>query len=1324
MQGLQLRHKDAPVQLDDTVKSFQNSEDDLVLILAYRPDTVPTSPEFSASPNFNGRESKKIADIEESPPASRTADISARPRTSLTSDPSPAPNRPNESAPELPIGAPSIMNAEGKQPSLGHISAPPYRAVPTQEYTPKEIHMHAQMGQSHNAYPAMPSHNSMGGVEYYSPYNSMAGHVAPQPYPWGHSLANPTTVPALAPFGPANVSIRDAAATHSGTSVKNEEPWVPSHTESPSQQTLEEGPDSSFNPDEVFHRQPSPDSQTVTELPQNNIRAIIDCQDPLVLEAGVTKSLVVLKTLKEKFSAHTATNVDAQSWIQAIDKLVPQAERKRTVVGVVGNTGAGKSSVINALLDEERLVPTNCMRACTAVVTEISWNTSTKTSDKYRAEIEFIGSSDWEKELHILMNEFLTENGTLSREVSDPNSDAGIAWAKFHSVYPDIPRDSLSECTVPDLLAKPAVAKILGGVRKIASSTLGKFYHELQCYVDSKEKVKKKGKEKEQEKRTSSKMEYWPLIKVVKIYTKSPALSTGACIVDLPGVHDSNAARAAVAQGYIKQCTGLWIVAPINRAVDDKAAKTLLGDSFKRQLKYDGGFSSVTFICSKTDDISITEAIDSLELEDEVSELECERAQHAKEIQKIEQDIAILKDEQADYRVALSNLNDEIDQWEALRDALDEGKTVYAPLAASNKRKRGSLSNQARKNKMRDDSDDDFIATDDDETEDEEETINDIAREPLSEDDIKQKLKELRDSKKDARRAGIEKKQAIDELKPQISELNKKIDVVKSRISRICIAGRNEYSKTAIQADFAAGVKEIDQENAAEEDEDKFNPDEEVRDYDQVAKSLPVFCVSSRAYQKMQGRLIKDDNVPGFDLPEETEIPQLQTHCRKLTESGRIQIARTFLLNFCQLQTTFHLWASDDGTGLQMTDEDKAKQVSYLKRRLQELETGLEQAVLACINEMRTELKNQIFDKCPELINDAIKAAPATASAWGNRDMGGLHWATYKAVVRRYGVYSSSSAGHRDFNADLVDPIIKKLATGWERAFQNRLPKSFRTYVANSSKILHAFHAAIEDRARKNGVGLARLTILKSQIYTYEQLYADLGTVLVTQMTELQREANRDFTPTIAAIMHAVYYRCTVENGPGSFKRMKELMVNHVEQERYRMFHDATRTVENHLAQMCKALQDSMEAKADEIFVQMNRDYMSVLAGRDVQELVTVQGRGEHRLRREVQELLNGVDEEFEGIANGDLGTTGTSDRVMMTSNGEPEGSVASEGERGVCDEEQQSAGTQNDQDEGDGDNDSYMNGVEHAMSTTPTKLASGMCGHDTAPVTVGSLDC
>lgn len=66
---------------------------------------------------------------------------------------------------------------------------------------------------------------------------------------------------------------------------------------------------------------------------------------------------------------------------------------------------------------------------------------------------------------------------------------------------------------------------------------------------------------------------YWPLIRQIKVWCRSPALATGVILVDLPGVSDSNAARNAVAQDYIKDCNYLWIAAPISRAINDKVAK-------------------------------------------------------------------------------------------------------------------------------------------------------------------------------------------------------------------------------------------------------------------------------------------------------------------------------------------------------------------------------------------------------------------------------------------------------------------------------------------------------------------------------------------------------------------------------------------------------------------------------------------------------------------------------------------------------------------------------------------------------------------------------
>jgi len=67
----------------------------------------------------------------------------------------------------------------------------------------------------------------------------------------------------------------------------------------------------------------------------------------------------------------------------------------------------------------------------------------------------------------------------------------------------------------------------------------------------------------------------------------------------------------------------------------------LLGESFKRQLKFDGIYSRVTFICSKTDDISITEAADSLGLEDEM-------ATDWEKMDALDKEIAALKQKKKD----------------------------------------------------------------------------------------------------------------------------------------------------------------------------------------------------------------------------------------------------------------------------------------------------------------------------------------------------------------------------------------------------------------------------------------------------------------------------------------------------------------------------------------------------------------------------------------------------------------------------------------------------------------------------------------------------
>lgn len=518
---------------------------------------------------------------------------------------------------------------------------------------------------------------------------------------------------------------------------------------------------------------------------------------PKILEHGVNLGMDLLETIKFPLNAAASIpDTQASTWLDAITHLESRAQPFKTIVGVVGNTGAGKSSVINALLDEERLLPTNCLRACTASPTEISYNRSDDPGELYRAEIEFIAAEDWIKELKTLFTDLFDDNGNVSRECNNPETEAGIAYAKIKSVYPSKTNQMIAESSPERLASEPAVRGVLGSVKKLKSPTAKELYHGMQRYVDSKEKdnhLKKK----------DIAMEYWPLIKVVRIYTKADALSTGAVIVDLPGVQDSNAARAAVAQQYMKACTGIWIVAPINRAVDDKTAKSLLGDSFKRQLKYDGIYSAVTFICSKTDDISVTEAAESLNLESDVSESWAKIDDLRRQINALKRHLTSGREEKTDLVERLDQLDGTWEIWDELSQKHTDGKTVYPP---SKKRKRGAASAKSRKNRASsdfDDSDSAFESGSDKENQPEDED-----RKPLSGDQIRDVLEDLKAERKEVRqmRKALDTKlsRIRDELKPLQSEESRLLGAVKA----FCIQGRNGYSKGAIQRDFAMGIKE------------------------------------------------------------------------------------------------------------------------------------------------------------------------------------------------------------------------------------------------------------------------------------------------------------------------------------------------------------------------------------------------------------------------------------------------------------------------------------------------------------------------------------
>ncbi|KIW81930.1 hypothetical protein Z517_04956 [Fonsecaea pedrosoi CBS 271.37] len=947
---------------------------------------------------------------------------------------------------------------------------------------------------------------------------------------------------------------------------------------------------------------------------------LFDDRTPEQLEKCVEKGQELLEKIKQTLGEVSDPDVSRMS--QATKNVQSQAIPAKTVIGIVGATGAGKSSIINAVLDEERLVPTSCMQACTAVVTEISYNND--GGAPYRAEIEFISRDDWRKTLKVLFQDLRDQPGQINM---NEDSDSAVAYAQVKAIYPWLTKEEIDEAPIETLMEHENVA-YLGAKLSIESSNADTFQKELQPFVDSKKKTAGLKERAEHEKEA----EFWPLIRVVKLYVMAPALATGAVLVDLPGVHDSNQARAAVAKEYMKQCTGLLIVAPITRAVNDKSAKTLLGNSFKRQLKMDGGLNSVTFVCSRSDEISVTEAQDSLDLAEEQATMLAEEGDLSKQKDVSTEQITDLERRKDEVDAALDSADDELEVWGTLRD----DASVTRPPREFLKRKFSEMiSHKVNWSKFTEPGPDGDLSPSSEEcagdigSEDTSSNPSDGHMQPLTDHDISTKIAEITRTKKELRSEKRKIDKEIQTLKAQIGEFDSQQESISAEILAQCIKGRNEYARRVIARDYAAGIRELDQELADEDDPENFDPSMDARDYDEVARNLPVFCVSSRAYQKLMGRFQRDKAPPGFQHIEETEVPALQAHCVHLTATARQASSRKFLTSLFQLLNSLRLWVAHGNVANTLAAMRLDQEAQILEERLNSLDSALEDACGTSVDEFSDQLQCKVFEAYASATAAAQNKAAEIARKWGspvnqeNPAAGGLHWSTYRAVVRRDGCFTNHRGCH-NFNEQLIEPLIRQLARPWEYVFSRSLPIIFRQLPLIVANRITVFHEDVEGHAIRNGVSALIFELLKQQIPVYKEKMNVIIKDANSWVTQQQRTFNREFEPLMSNRMQEVYNACAREEGRGCFKRMRDAMERYVEDKKMVMFDDVANDVRKLITQMLKELKDTLVGSLKGISEDIRREYTNVVIRQEI-------GPEERQaMRDKVLDIVDGAELVFE----------------------------------------------------------------------------------------------
>ncbi|XP_062382774.1 nuclear GTPase SLIP-GC-like isoform X2 [Sardina pilchardus] len=295
---------------------------------------------------------------------------------------------------------------------------------------------------------------------------------------------------------------------------------------------------------------------------------------------------------------HSNVNKEFIQYIESMILKLDATSKKKTTVGVFGKSGVGKSSLINTILGEEDLLPSGTITACTSVIIQVESNT---TDSNYTAEIDFIPKQEWEEEVKKHLDAL--SQGIENDEDEDEDEDTlSTGQEKIEAVFGEIrPNATLGELMDEQNFA--AIPEFLASSKKTVScSTAADLSDEINCFTRSDD--------------SSPGQYFWPLVKTVTIKIPSGNCFDNITLIDLPGTGDFNKSRDEMWKKCLSRCSTVWIVNEINRAATDKEPWKILSSCIKN-MAHGGECNSITFICTKTDDINPTGYKKNYKLKDE-----------------------------------------------------------------------------------------------------------------------------------------------------------------------------------------------------------------------------------------------------------------------------------------------------------------------------------------------------------------------------------------------------------------------------------------------------------------------------------------------------------------------------------------------------------------------------------------------------------------------------------------------------------------------------------------------------------------------------------
>ncbi|XP_059249469.1 nuclear GTPase SLIP-GC [Mustela nigripes] len=261
-------------------------------------------------------------------------------------------------------------------------------------------------------------------------------------------------------------------------------------------------------------------------------------------------------------------------------------------IGLFGSTGAGKSSLINAIIQQAMFLPVSGESICTSCIVQVS----SGCCEQYEAKIHLLSDQEWKEELKHLTK--------LLHRTEEPDREEADVWDRDDAVEEAIWKlqmfygNGAERKSYEELLRARPKGKIpTSRIITLKAEEAGELSVKLDPYI----RTQRRDLDGE-----SAETQIWPLIKHVEVtLPKSELIPEGVVLVDIPGTGDFNSKRDEMWKKTIDKCSVIWVISDIERVSGGRAHEDLLNESIKACQR--GFCRDVALVVTKTDKLHLPE---------------------------------------------------------------------------------------------------------------------------------------------------------------------------------------------------------------------------------------------------------------------------------------------------------------------------------------------------------------------------------------------------------------------------------------------------------------------------------------------------------------------------------------------------------------------------------------------------------------------------------------------------------------------------------------------------------------------------------------------